>query len=301
MIITGGSLSESKQALKLAREQNMFATIGCHPTRSNEFDKYRGGPEAYLKALDDLIARNLKGPGRVVAVGECGLDYDRLFFADAETQRKHFKSQLSLAKKHHLPLFLHSRAAHADLVRILKEEGFGEDGGKAVGGRGGVVHSHTGPKEEVDELVAMGFHISINGCGLKTDENLTASAAIPLDKLILETDAPWCTLTSTHASKQHLNNLPPNLSSLYFPRSNRPERFVLGEAVKGRNEPCAIGAVAWVLARLQNQDFLVLTEKAWKNTVEVFGLDEAELEEKVEKKEPQPEFDASKVDWPALG
>lgn len=61
--------------------------------------------------------------------------------------------QLSLAKKYHLPLFLHSRAAHADLVKILREEGFGEDGGRAHGGKSGVVHSFTGSIEEAKELV----------------------------------------------------------------------------------------------------------------------------------------------------
>ena len=61
--------------------------------------------------------------------------------------------QLALAKKHHLPLFLHSRAAHADLVEILREEGFGEDGGRGVGAHGGVVHSFTGTIEEAAELV----------------------------------------------------------------------------------------------------------------------------------------------------
>ena len=60
-----------------------------------------------------------------------------------------------LAKKYHLPLFLHSRAAHVDLVRILKEEGFGEDGGKSVGAKGGVVHSFTGSSEEAAELVSV--------------------------------------------------------------------------------------------------------------------------------------------------
>ena len=63
-------------------------------------------------------------------------------------------SQLSLAKKHRLPLFLHSRAAHSDFVAILREEGFGIDGGAAVGGRGGVAHSFTGTLEEVRELVS---------------------------------------------------------------------------------------------------------------------------------------------------
>lgn len=62
-------------------------------------------------------------------------------------------SQLSLAKKYHLPLFLHSRAAHLDFVQILREEGFGENGGQSVGGKGGVVHSFTGTVGEVIELV----------------------------------------------------------------------------------------------------------------------------------------------------
>ena len=73
MILTGGSLHESKEALELARQHNFYATVGCHPTRSNDFDKFSGGPEAYLAELDKLIASNLTGKGRAVAVGECGL------------------------------------------------------------------------------------------------------------------------------------------------------------------------------------------------------------------------------------
>jgi TatD DNase family protein len=73
MIITGGSLHESKEALHLAQKYDLYATVGCHPTRSSQFDKYKGGPDAYLKALSDLIQANLNGKGRVVAIGECGL------------------------------------------------------------------------------------------------------------------------------------------------------------------------------------------------------------------------------------
>jgi Tat protein secretion system quality control protein TatD with DNase activity len=62
--------------------------------------------------------------------------------------------QLGLAKKYHLPLFLHSRAAHEDFVKILRDEGFGNDGGRDVGGKGGVVHSFTGSIEEAQELVS---------------------------------------------------------------------------------------------------------------------------------------------------
>ena len=102
------------------------------------------------------------------------IDYDRTHFASPDVQKKYFREiaprhsralvwvlnltlppglQLSLAKKHRLPLFLHSRAASEDFVAILRQEGFGEDGGSAIGGRGGVVHSFTGTKEEVKELV----------------------------------------------------------------------------------------------------------------------------------------------------
>jgi hypothetical protein len=81
------------------------------------------------------------------------IDYDRLQFAPVETQKIGFRLQLSLAKKHHLPLFLHSRAAHADFVSILKAEGFGTDGGRAVGAKGGVAHSFTGTPQEAADLV----------------------------------------------------------------------------------------------------------------------------------------------------
>jgi TatD DNase family protein len=89
MIITGGSLHESGEALSLAKTHGkqstyqtgdatliavgFYATVGCHPTRSGQFDTFNGGPEAYLQALDQLISQNLTGVGRVVAVGECGL------------------------------------------------------------------------------------------------------------------------------------------------------------------------------------------------------------------------------------
>ncbi|KAJ4485949.1 Mg-dependent DNase [Lentinula aciculospora] len=275
MIITGGSLHESREALKLAKDHGFYATVGCHPTRSAEFDKFKGGPEAYLNALDDILKDNMKGRGRAVAVGECGLDYDRTHFAAPEVQKKHFRSQLSLAKKHHLPLFLHSRAAHEDFVSILREEGFGVDGGKQVGGNGGVVHSFTGRLDELVELMSMGFHIGVNGCSLKTTDNLSCAQAINLDLLMLETDAPWCSMTGAHASKAHLNTLSSSLNDLYFPPSVKLEKFVLGKVVKGRNEPCSIGGVAWVIQQLRPEvTYEELVEKVWNNTVTVFGLDD---------------------------
>ncbi|KAJ3482396.1 hypothetical protein NLI96_g7017 [Meripilus lineatus] len=276
MILTGGSLHESREALELAKKYGFYATIGCHPTRSKQFDEFPGGPEAYLEKLDELIAAHLEGKGRVVAVGECGLDYDRTHFASIATQKTHFRSQLALAKKYHLPLFLHSRAAHADFVSILREEGFGENGGREIGAKGGVVHSFTGTPEEAKELMDMGFHISLNGCGMKTEQNLTTAKSIRPEKIMFETDSPWCSLTTTHASRRHIQTMPASLSSKYFPKPvPRPEAFAYGKPVKGRNEPTAIGGVAWVVHCLHETiPFERITERAWKNTVELFDLHE---------------------------
>ncbi|KAG1757751.1 hypothetical protein EDB19DRAFT_1658822 [Suillus lakei] len=247
MIITGGSLRESKTALSLAAQHGFFATVGCHPTRSKEFDDLP-------QALDSLISANLHGKGRVVAIGECGLDYDRTHFAPEDVQRRHFRSQLFLAKKYKLPLFLHSRAAHKDFVNILRDEGFGEDGE-----RKGVVHSFTG----------------VNGCSLKTEQNMLAAKAIRPDKLLLETDAPWCSMTSTHASNTLLQTLPASLKLKYFPSGTKLPSFMMGKPVKGRNEPSAIGGVAWVMHMLnEGVPFEKVTEKVYKNTVQLFGLDE---------------------------
>ncbi|KAH6916887.1 hypothetical protein BKA70DRAFT_1138203 [Coprinopsis sp. MPI-PUGE-AT-0042] len=291
MIITGTSLKESSDALHLAKELNLYATVGCHPTRSSEFEKNKKGPQDYLHRLDSLISGHLSGPGRVVAVGECGLDYDRTHFATPEIQQKYFRVQLGLAKKYHLPLFLHSRAAHQDFVKILRDEGFGEDGGKAAGGRGGVVHSFTGLAEEAAELVSMGFYIGINGCSLKTQENLNVAKQIPINRLMLETDGPWCTMAATHASKAHLDTLPQELREAFFPPSVKTERFAKGKAVKGRNEPSTTGGVAWIMHCITGTPYSEVVRAAWENTISLFGLDELVVE--------APSV-ASKDDFPPL-
>ncbi|KAG8716991.1 hypothetical protein FRC09_014915 [Ceratobasidium sp. 395] len=252
-VITGGSLHESSEALELAEQVGFFATVGCHPTRSSQFDSFPGGPDAYLERLDQLIASHLTGKGRCVAVGECGLDYDRLHFSSAETQRKHFRSQLALAKKYHLPLFLHVRAAHEDFVTILREEGFGEDGGRAVGGRGGVAHSFTGRVKEMKELRK--WLLYENGPKFGYNKSYTLYAPNGRDRA-------------------HLASLPSNLRELYFPPSCQPEKFIEGRTVKGRNEPCAIGGVAWVLASLHNCELEDVSRAAWNNSVEMFNLHE---------------------------
>lgn len=85
MMVTGGSLEESERALALVKwDDRLFSTVGCHPTRCNQFEE-TPGPEVYLDGLKTLVEENR---GKVVALGEMGLDYDRTQFCDKETQKK---------------------------------------------------------------------------------------------------------------------------------------------------------------------------------------------------------------------
>ncbi|KAL8425463.1 hypothetical protein Efla_002584 [Eimeria flavescens] len=142
---------------------------------------------------------------RIVAVGEIGLDYDRLRFCDAATQKQCFELQLGLSYTSGLPLFLHMRNAADDFLAILKKNE------KLWRAAGGVAHSFTGTAEEARLLLDAGLYIGINGCSLKTEENLEVKAQID---------------------------------------GVKPEKWKADSQVKGRNEPCNIWAVGEVTRQL---------------------------------------------------
>lgn len=160
-----------------------YATVGVHPCQAKHFDKYPGGPAKMLADLKAL-AVEAKAAGHAVAFGEIGLDYDRLFLSAKEPQLKYFEAQLDLAVEIQLPLFLHSRAASEDFEELLAPR-------LAKLPKTGLVHSFTGTLEELNRLLALGLDIGVNGCSMKTEENLEVVKAIPLDRIQIETDGPW--------------------------------------------------------------------------------------------------------------
>ncbi|KAI8064775.1 hypothetical protein BC940DRAFT_305351 [Gongronella butleri] len=260
MIVTGTNLEDSKEAKALTSQHSgfLFSTVGCHPTRCSEFEKHKGGPDAYLAALRELIHNDAS----VVAIGECGLDYDRLFFCDKATQLKYFEVQFALASETKLPMFLHNRNTGNDFYTMIHthRDKFTH----------GVVHSFTGDLDEMHRLVELGLYIGINGCSLKTEDNLKVVQAIPRDRLMIETDGPWCDIRPTHASYAHLSKVPKEELALYHPESKKKEKFTAGCAVKSRCEPCATGAVLHVVASVRNEDPAELAEAIWENTQRVF-------------------------------
>jgi TatD DNase family protein len=130
------------------------------------------------------------------------------------------------------------------------------------------VHSFTGTSEEMEELVQMGFDIGVNGCSLKTKENIEVVRKIPIERLQLETDGPWCEMRPSHASAEFL--LGKKVVGEW--KSVKKERWVQGAMVKGRNEPCMIGRVATAVAGIRGISVEELSERAWENTVRMFAL-----------------------------
>lgn len=107
------------------------------------------------------------------------------------------------------------------------------------------MHSFTGTKEEMLRLVDLGLNIGVNGCSLKTEENLEVVRHIPLDRIQIETDGPWCEIRPSHASAKYLSDAPS------LPKAVKKEKWQKGCMVKGRNEPVAIAHVAHVIAKIK--------------------------------------------------
>ncbi|NIK69134.1 TatD family hydrolase [Paenibacillus sp. BK720] len=176
LIITGTSLRNSVDAARYAGRYagKLYSTAGVHPHDAKNCD------EGTIAKLRELAAMP-----QVVAIGECGLDYNR-DFSPRDVQRKWFGEQIRLALELDMPLFLHEREASTDFVGMLKEHGV----------QNAVVHCFTGTLQELKTYLEMGCHIGITGwiCDERRGKHLRDLVRIiPLDRLMIETDAPFLT------------------------------------------------------------------------------------------------------------
>jgi len=170
------NVENAKEVLALCESQDyMVAAVGIYP-----HETHLAKPED-LKALE-ILARHEKA----VAIGEIGLDYywDN---APKEVQKKWFVDQLRLAKRLQMPVNIHCRDAHGDMLEILKAE---QDGNLT-----GVLHSFSGSVEVMQEYVKLGFYISLPGTVTFKNAKRVKEVAmmVPLDRLLVETDAPYQT------------------------------------------------------------------------------------------------------------
>ena len=163
-------LSTAQTAIDYAeRYEHVYACAGIHP------ENLEGLPDDYLDRLTTL----LKHP-KVVALGEIGLDYH--WDIDRESQHRVFEEQLRLSKELDVPVVIHDREAHGDIMSYLREYR-----------PRGLMHCYSGSVEMLKEVMALGLYISLGGTVTFKNARVPVevAAAVPLDRLLLETDAPY--------------------------------------------------------------------------------------------------------------
>ncbi|MDJ0712405.1 MAG: TatD family hydrolase [Woeseiaceae bacterium] len=232
MIVTGSSDASNVRAAELAATNPgvLYSTAGVHPHHASEYS------DDSDKLIRSLVERN-----EVVAVGECGLDYFRNF-SPRDAQLDAFRRQLDIARDTGLPVFLHQRDAHDDFVEVLDEHL--PDLSRAV------AHCFTGEGESLREYLAMGLYIGITGwiCDERRGKHLHDIVdAIPDDRLLIETDAPYL-----------------------LPRTIRPKPRTR------RNEPMYLTEVLKVVAEARGQSQEHVAGITTDNARRFFGLPPAE-------------------------
>jgi TatD DNase family protein len=174
MIVVGYDMPSSEQAVQFAEQlAPIYAAVAVHPHDSKDYD---AAAEARLRAL---AARP-----KVVAIGEIGLDY-HYDFSPRRAQRAAFRAQLALAREAGLPVIIHCREAYADVLDVLEEARAGESGG--------VMHCWAGTRTEAKRALELGLYLGFGGVLTfkNAEETRTIAAAAPLDRLLVETDAPY--------------------------------------------------------------------------------------------------------------
>lgn len=197
IVNVGTNCETSRRAiLQAARHEGMYAAVGIHPEDCHMI----ADADAALDALADILGdRESRARDKIVALGEIGLDYHWQFYGDIPMdkgrQAYFFDAQMELAARHSLPVIIHDREAHGDCFETVLRH-------PTVTG---VFHSYSGSAEMVRELCRRGWYISFSGSlTFKNAERVREAArAVPRDRLLVETDAPYL---APHPMRGKLNH-----------------------------------------------------------------------------------------------
>ena len=223
IIVTGTTVEESRKALELG----FYATAGVHPHHARDCNS------ATIESI-----RELAGHPRVVAIGECGLDFNRNYSPHPD-QELWFSRQLELGIELNKPLFLHSRDAHPRFSQMLKQFKIEK----------AVAHCFTGGREELRANLELGLYIGITGwiCDERRGRHLLELVReVPRDRLLLETDSPYLT-----------------------PRDMKPQPKAR------RNEPAFLPHILRTVARALGRPAEEIAAETTRNAKQLFGIDES--------------------------
>jgi TatD DNase family protein len=230
--VTGTTVDESMAAIRIADEFDLHATAGVHPHHARDC-----GPQT-IPALRSLAAHP-----RIVAIGECGLDFNRNYSPHPD-QERWFVAQLELGLSLNKPLFLHSRDAHPRFHQILKHHQV----------KHAVAHCFTGERDELRAYLDLGLYIGITGwiCDERRGRHLLELVReIPRDRLLLETDSPYLTPRDLKPQPRARRNEPaflPHILMAVARALGRPAEEVAAETTRNARELFSLKAPARIPA-----------------------------------------------------
>ncbi|KAI5179601.1 TatD DNase family protein [Nematocida sp. AWRm80] len=268
MVFLSISLSTAVESIFLAQKYHQYSTIGIHPNSPLEgyieeiesikdilqrrsIERYKSliRPEI-LTIHSEREDKTVWDTSILIAIGECGLDYHR-DHNQPKLQKQVFQAQLELSRIVNLPYIFHYRECSRDFLEITSEY-------KVQG----VVHSFTGTPEEMKDLIRQGYYIGVNGASIR--ENITTQTIeeIPLNRLLIETDSPWCTIRNSSPYHKYTKN--------YLQETKRFSSFESG--VKGRNEPANLQQVIDIVAKIKNTTAESIIQQTETNFQSLFQL-----------------------------
>lgn len=244
VVNVGTQIDTSASAVKLAEEhEGFYATVGLHPIHTHESfhdEKELGGEKGFKSRAESAGEeyKKLADHHKVVAIGECGLDYyhlpEGLEDEAKKSQKEEFVKQIKLAAEVDKPLMIHCRDAFEDLINVLKENKKFLRSEKT-----GITHFFTGNRDQADKLLEMGFYFSFGGVITITRDYDETVKSFPMDRILLETDAPYVS-PSVHRGK--------------------------------RNEPVYVEEVAKRMAEIKGVSEKKIGEVTVENTFRIFNL-----------------------------
>lgn len=265
MVFLGTSLSNSVESIALGNEYEEYSVIGIHPGSTEESTEediqqiktilntksISAQKDRIRKDILSLVSNeSLNNTKSIIGIGEIGLDYYRTY-SSKERQKEVFTKLLEETVGYNLPYIFHYRECQEDFFRIISKYNVQ-----------GVIHSYTGSAEEMKQLVSKGFYIGINGASIRENEKTRIIEEVPLDRLLLETDAPWCSIRKTS-----------NYSSAVGAYLKVNKKWVENEGVKGRNEPVNLFEVIDVICYIRSISAVQLIEITDKNFKKLFKID----------------------------
>jgi len=241
LVNVGTQKDTSRRAVEIAPKypEGVYATIGLHPIHTEkyyhdpqEFGGTENGFESREEVFDYGYYKKLAADPKVVAIGECGLDYYRLGDDSKRKQSEAFIAQIELAHEIKKPLMIHCRSAYDDLVEILNFKS------QILNSPPGIIHFFAGNLEHAKKLLDMGFSFSFGGVITFARSYDDVLKYISMEKILLETDAP----------------------------------YVAPVPYRGkRNEPAYVVEVAKKLAELRGLSFEEVSEQTSKNAKRIFA------------------------------